>query len=359
MIAAFVLAVASVPKLPHAVDTHVHVSAGEYPRAARVFDAVGIDWALNLSGGWPSRRFEQNVLQARKSGRFLLAVNLPWRYATHPRFPEVCVAVLDEASRRGVRALKIQKALGLGVRGPGGKRIPVDSPWLDPIWRRAGELGLPVVIHTADPKAFWDPVTPENERYAELSVHPGWSYHGDPSVPSFAALLAELETLVSRHRKTTFVSVHFGNHAEDPAAVGAQLDRHPNLYVDLAARIVELGRHDPRALRALFVRHRDRILFGTDLGLWPKGGVMLGSTGERPDTDAQIPGYFAAHRQWLETSETLPSPVPIQGSWSLEGIALPASALRRIYRDNAEMLFGPPPWRAHAAKRYPPFFREL
>ncbi|MEL6188838.1 MAG: amidohydrolase family protein [Myxococcota bacterium] len=346
------------PTLPHAVDTHVHVSPAEYDRAVALFDTVGVDWALNLSGGWPSPRLDRHLGEAKRTGRFAIAVNLPWRYAGHPRFTELCVAILEEATRRGVRALKIQKALGLGVLDPEGQRLPVDSPRLDAIWRRAGELGLPVVIHTADPKAFWDPVTPDNERYAELSAHPGWSYYGEP-VPSFHELLAELERVIARHPDTVFISVHFGNHAEDPKAVARTLDRYPNLFVDLAARIVELGRQKPSELRDLFVRHRDRILFGTDLGLWRNGGIMLGSTGEVPDSDADVPGYFSAHQTWLETSETLPSPVPIQGTWPLSGLSLPRLTLRRIYRDNAEMLFGPPPSESQAARRYPPYFREL
>lgn len=346
---------------PAVADTHVHISPGSYARAEAIFEASGVDWALNLSGSWPTGRargvFERQMTAARRSGRVVLAVNLPWRYAQHPKFPEVMVQLLEKATVAGARALKIQKALGLGVLGPGGTRLPVDSPVMDPIWRAAGRLGLPVVIHTADPKAFWDPVTPENERYAELSVHPGWSYYGEKEVPSFEALLAELERAVAKHPNTTFVSVHFGNHAEDPRAVSAQLDAYPNLYVDLAARVVELGRHPPEALRQLFLRHRGRILFGTDVGVWPQGGIMLGSTGEEPDTDADAPPYYRAHYRWLETSETLPSPVPIQGDWDIRGLDLPSEVLNDLYRGNAEMLFGPPPAASKAAERYPPYFR--
>ena len=336
----------------------MHISPSESARALALFDAVGIDWALNLSGGWPGGRMEAQLEVARATGRWVLAANLPWRYAPHPKFVPIAVSILEEAAALGARALKVEKALGLSAQDEGGGRLAVDSPRLDPIWAAAGRLGLPVVIHTGDPKAFWEPVTEDNERYAELSVHPGWSNYGIPGLPSFEALLAELEHVVARHPETTFVSVHFGNHAEDPWAVERQLARYPNLYVDLAARIVELGRHDPKRLRGLLERYSSRVLFGTDLGLWPRGGIMLGSTGEEPDTDADGPPYYAAHWRWLETEDTLPSPVPIQGAWSIRGVHLSADALERIYRENAERLFGPPPAASVAADAYPPFFRN-
>ena len=342
-----------------AVDAHTHIAPTEHARAARHFDAAGVDWAVNLSGGWPGGPLEAQLEAARAEGRVSTAVSLPWRFSSHPRFVPVAVELLEAATRLGVRALKIEKALGLSARDLDGERLPVDSRRLDPIWAAAGRLGLPVMIHTGDPAAFWEPVTPDNERFRELSVHPGWSNHGVPGLPSFEALLSELERVVARHPGTVFVSVHFGNHAEDPAAVAAQLDRYPNLRVDLAARIVELGRRDPSGLRALFVRHAGRILLGTDLGLWPRGGVMLGSTGDTPDTDDEVPGYYRAHWAWLETSARIPSPVPIQGDWRITGIALDVATARRIERDNAEALFGPPPWRARAAARHPPFFRMV
>lgn len=324
------------------VDTHLHVAPAELATLISVMDESGIAWGLDLSGKWPGGRLEQHLDAARRSRRLLVACNLPWMAVTRPDFPEIGVAVLQESARLGAVALKIEKALGLGVPKPGGGLLPVDDPWLDPIWREAGRLGLPVVIHTADPKAFWRPVDEKNERFEELSAHPGWSNFGVPGVPSFEALLAQFERLVARHPGTRFVGVHFGNHAEDPFAVGAMLDRHPNLYVDLAARLPEIGRHDPERLRALFVRHADRILFGTDTGVF-RDGLMLGSYGEQPGKREEAKPYFDAHWRFLESRDpAIPSPTPIQGRWTIAGLGLPDEVLEKIYRRNAERLFGTP-----------------
>ena len=341
----------------YVIDTHVHVSPDEIEALHSIMDEVGVDWVLNLSGLWPGGPLEKQLQAAEQSGRIVVAMNLPWG-AVRIRpddFPVIAAELMREGKVLGARALKIEKALGLAVPKPDGSGlIAVDDPWLDPIWAAAGEIDLPVVIHVADPKAFWLPMDETNERIEELRAHPRWSNHNKP-VPSFEMLLSQLMNVVKRHPKTTFVSVHFGNHAEDPVWVGRMLDEHPNLYVDLAARIPELGRHDPKTVREIFVKHADRILFGTDLGVFT-GGFMFGSSGEEPNRREEAAPYFRAHYRWLETEATMPSPTPIQGRWDIRGIALPDVVLKKIYFANALRLFGPPP---RKAMRGPPFFRKL
>ena len=39
--------------------------------------------------------------------------------------------------------------------------------------------------------------------------------------------------------------------------------KYPNMYIDVAARLAELGRV-PYSAKKFFVKHQDRILFGTD-----------------------------------------------------------------------------------------------
>jgi predicted TIM-barrel fold metal-dependent hydrolase len=339
------------------VDTHLHIAPTEIERLHAIMDEVGIAWGLNLSGMWPGGPLETQLEAARKSGRLLVATTLPWSAARREkRFPELAAQLLKEAKTLGARALKVEKVLGLRAKKYDGTLLKVDDPWLDPIWTAAGELGLPVVIHVGDPKAFWLPVDKNNERYDELSAHPRWSNYGVADLPSFDALLAALIHVIEKHPKTTFVSVHFGNNAEDPEWVGRMLDAHPNLYVDLAARLPEIGRpsHDPKALHALFIKHAERILFGTDLGVSPDDELMLGSFGEEPNKRSEVGPFFAAHWRWLETwDRDIPTPTPIQGRWNINGIGLPDEALAKIYRENATRLFGPPPTPAPAPPASP------
>lgn len=315
-------------------DAHVHIPAEAGSGAYRNLARWGIEGGLNLSGGPSLRRFQlQRSLQPQG---WHLAITLPWSHAASEEFVFAAERHLTRARDAGASALKIEKGLGLHYRGPKGL-LEIDDPWLDPIFERAGALQLPVFIHSADPESFWKPVGPNHPRFEELSVHPGWAYAGRP-VPGFEALWTAFVRRVERHPDTRFVGVHFGNRAEDPERVGRLMRRLPNLWVDLAARIPELGHHDPEALRRLFLEHQDRILFGTDFAVVGPDAYMLGTLGEDPATPDQVPEYFQACFRWLETDQRFPSMTPLQGRHRIVGLNLPVPVLEKIYRKNAEAL---------------------
>jgi predicted TIM-barrel fold metal-dependent hydrolase len=208
------------------------------------------------------------------------------------------------------------------------------------MFEAAGKLGLPIAIHTGDPKAFWLPVTPANERFDELSIHPRWSFYGAPV--SWQQLYDQFERRVARHPRTIFIGVHFGNDPEDPDNVGRMLDKYKNLYIDTAARVPEIGRHDPARMRAFFERYQDRVLFGTDCGVGTaEEDLMLGSTGRHPPSLDDIQRFFESTWKWFETAEKqIPTPTPIQGRWNIDGIALPREILEKVYHANAERVLG-------------------
>lgn len=322
------------------VDVHVHTEPKRYGLAADLLAANGVTRFINLSGGSTPERLEASLRKAAEfEGRILICANLRWSTVGQPDFVPRQVAWLEEAARLGARCLKISKGLGLGVPAfddPAGL-MAVDEPRLGPIWEAAGRLKLPVFIHTGDPKAFFEPLGPENERMAELGVHPDWSF-ADARYPRRDALLAARDRVLARHRGTTFVGVHFANNPEDLAYVERALDAHPNLYVDVAARLPEIGRHDPAKVRALFIKHQRRILFGTDLGL--HNGIMLGSVGRKRPGLADVFLFYADHFRFFETGRAgIPHPTPIQGAWRIDAIDLPEAVLRRIYAENALALF--------------------
>ena len=333
------------PRQAGVIDAHVHTSASEFARLFDILDEQGIHLALNLSGGWPGGGLAEQIEAGRRSGRVLVACNLPWFAASRTKeFPLLASKLLREAHRMGARALKVSKGLGLGAMKYDRTLLAVDDPWLEPIWETAGELNMPVVIHTGDPKAFWEPPTQENERYEELHAHPNWSNHGIKGLPSFEELLAQLTNTIARYPKTKFVSVHFGNNAENPAWVSKQLSRYPNMYIDIAARLPEFGRHSPKLIREIFIQHADKILFGTDLAVSPRDFLMLGSHGKEPNKREEAKPFFDIHWRYFETKDKeIPSPTPIQGRWTINGIDLPFIVLRKFYFENAMKLFGPWP----------------
>jgi predicted TIM-barrel fold metal-dependent hydrolase len=323
------------------IDWHEHIEPDAMERADALLDAEGITEICNLSGGSPGHGLEEQLAAALRSRHkvHVFAV-LDMREARRgPGYGARLAAQLEASARMGAVGWKIPKGLGIGYRDVNGALIPVDDPELDVVFERAGELGLPVAIHTADPKAFWLPPTVVNERYAELGAHPGWSFYGTDVKP-WSELLDQLERRVARHPHTTIVALHFGGAPEEPDRVARMLDKYPNLYIDTAARVPEIGRHDAQKMHDFFIKYQDRILFGTDLGVGAADeDLMLGSTGPKPPGPAEIRLFFDATWRYFETSDRqFAHPTPIQGNWKIDGIALPPEVLRKLYHDNAARL---------------------
>lgn len=328
------------------IDVHTHVEPGAMARAVKLLGEHRIGYLVNLSGGSPGGDgLEESIEEARRAGTAAVFVNPDFREMKKgPGYGARMAAKLKAAKALGARGVKISKGLGLGYRNAAGEVVPVDDKGLDPMFEAAGKLGLPIAIHTGDPKAFWLPPTPDNERFDELVVHPRWSFYRAPV--SWEQLYDQFERRVARNRKTIFIGVHFGNAPEEPARVARMLDKYRNLNVDTAARIPEIGRvdanHDAARMRAFFEKYQDRILFGTDTGVGTGDeDLMLGSMGADPPRRADVERFFDSTWRWFETDEKqIPSPTPIQGRWNVDGIALPRALLEKVYYKNAAQLLG-------------------
>ncbi len=312
-----------------AVDAHNHLgrwltngggwSVPDVSELLDLMDASNVRTIVNLDGRFGDE-LEANLDRYDRAhpGRFATFCHLDWREAARAGFAERLSVSLRRSASAGARGLKVWKDLGLHVRDERGALLMPDDPRLSDVWDTAGDLGLPVSIHTADPVVFFDPVDASNERLEELLEHPDWSFADRERFPTFERLVEALEGTVAAHPQTTFIGVHVGCFAEDLPWVERMLDAYPNLQVDIAARIPELGRQ-PRAARRLVVRHPSRVLFGTD---------------EFPPS-ADI---YAIHFRFLETEDESfaysPEPVPPQGRWAISGLDLPAEALRAVYVGN-------------------------
>jgi len=236
--------------------------------------------------------------------------------SSQPGFVRTCVEQLKVAKENGILGIKFFKAFGLTHKNADGSLMKVDDPRWDPIWETCGRLKLPIIIHVADPVAFFDPIDAKNERIEELGRHPDWSFYGD-QFPSREELLAARNRVMAKHPNTIFIGAHVANNGEDLAAVGKWLDEYPNLVLEFASRINELGRQ-PYTARDFFIKYQDRILFGTD-GPWQ-------------DTRLKLYWRFLETRdEYFPYSETQPPP---QGFWRIYGIHLPDEVLKKVYFQN-------------------------
>jgi predicted TIM-barrel fold metal-dependent hydrolase len=285
-------------------------------------DKAGVWKCVSLDANSKDDFYKEHVKVSKEVGkeRFLPFFRPDFSRIDEPNFGENEAKRLQEAVAMGCRGLKIAKSLGLGYKDKSGAFVKVDDPRIDPIWAKCAELGIPVEIHVSDPKAFFTPVDKYNERYDELGQNPEWSFYGD-DYPSKESILEARNRVIAKHPKTIFIGAHFGNLPEELQTVGQWLDTYPNFYVDIDARISELGRQ-PYSARKFFIKYQDRILFGTD-----------------------TPCHAEAYRlyfRFLETDDEYIDPTPahkLQGRWKIYGLYLPDEVLEKIYNKNAVKIF--------------------
>ncbi len=335
---------ARVTKVPCAkfpvVDVHTHPRMrfrhvpARLDEFVQIMDDHNIALCVSLDGGVGDSLEEHLAYLKPYDNRFLVFANVDWQgdgkrdepatWDCHrPDFARRMVRQLEAAQARGACGLKLFKQFGLGYRNPDGSLIAIDDPRWDPIWAACGRLGMPIIIHTADPMAFFEPIDETNERWEELSRHPDWSFYGnDPTGrpwPSHDALLAARNRVIERHPNTMFIGAHMANSPEDLTTVGQWLDKYPNFVVEISSRIAELGRQ-PYTSRKFFIRFQDRILFGTD--------------------GPRAAGRLLPHWRFFETRDEsfsyAENPFPPQGLWQIYGICLPDKVLQKLYSGNAE-----------------------
>ena len=332
------------------IDFHTHISVsaksekgvalsperhylGTPQELLSVMDRKNIKTMVNLTGG-----YEKGLVEAVQKydraypGRFLTFTEPSYSHFKEANYPKLQADAIEQAHRDGARGLKILKTLGLYLREniTSGTLVKIDDPRFDPMWEACGQLNMPVAIHISDPVAFFTPTDRFNERFEELNNHPDWSFY-DHDFPSNAELLAARNRVMERHPKTIFVTLHFGNFSENLQNVAENLDRYPNMYVDMAARIGELGRQ-PYTSKKFFDKYQDRILFATDAT--PHGDEFP----QQVFNDKLYEIYY----RFLETDDEYfnyaPAKVPPQGRWQIYGIQLPEAILQKVYHDNAARL---------------------
>ena len=316
------------------VNVHTHpgrLSDDELDEMVRAMDASNIAMSVSLDGRAGKFSEHHQRLVKRHPGRFVTFVRMDYIGDADPDAPKTwdvhkpgfgirMADRLSAAVKQGASGLKLIKELGLYLRNPQGKLLSPDDARFDPVWQRAAELKVPVLWHCADPVAFFRPTNEKNERWEELYRHPEWSFYGR-DFPSHQSLIDARNRVIARHPETQFICAHMADIPEDLAKLGSYLDRFPNMHVEIAARVAELGRQ-PYTARKFFLKYSDRILFGT-------GGV--------PPISELIP-----HWRFLETwDEDFPyedNPFPPQGLWNIYGLGLPDAVLKKVYFSNAVRL---------------------
>jgi uncharacterized protein len=303
------------------IDIHSHqptpISPEQYARVVQAMDALNLRVLVNLSGG-SGDRLKQGLAAIKNSpapDRMVLFANVNFENVG-PGFGERAAKQLRADLDAGAVGLKIFKDLGLRIKKADGTRLKVDDPELGPIWEVCAEYKVPVLIHTAEPAPFFDPIDNNNERWLELALYKSRRYPAD-EFPRFEELMAERDRMFAAHPKTKFIAAHLAYHANDLARMGRLLDKLPNVYTETGAVLAELGRQ-PRAAHDFIVKYQDRVLFGKD-SFQPDEYPYFWRTFETADE------YFDYYRDY-------------HAFWKLYGLALPDPILKKLYSENARAL---------------------
>jgi predicted TIM-barrel fold metal-dependent hydrolase len=309
-----------------AVDVHTHISRpreeAEVRRVLSAMDSLNVRYIVHLTGSFGENLTEQlRTIRSVAGDRIVVCTQIDFKQIDEPDFSARMVQSLEEAHKAGARCLKISKVLGLYAKDKTGKYVAVNDPRLDPIWAKCGELKIPVLIHVADPIAFFRPWDEKNEAYAALWRNPDWWFHGKDAqgVERFTheELMHQRDDILARHAKTQFVALHYASLSHDLGAVARFLDKYPNATVEMGARNWALGTA-PNSGRKFALEYQDRILFGTDGSIEP----ML-------------------YKQYFRTLETDDDQIVnvLPRSWGpIHGVHLPDPVLRKIYFENARKL---------------------
>jgi predicted TIM-barrel fold metal-dependent hydrolase len=324
-----------------------------------VLDRVGMTQVTVLDAGAPDGNLPDWMkLRKKYPDRLIVFTKLSLERVKQPTFFKDIVTDLERAAKMGVQGVKVWKDLGMYNRDADGKLLKADDPRFDPFWEKCGELGLPVLIHAADPKEYWFPLTYNSFHYglrADADQH-----YLNAEMPSWDELMRQRDAILKKHPKTKFIGAHMGSLCLDLKQLERTFERYPNFYVDCAARQRILGRLNPDAVRDFFVKHQDRILFGTD--------DMVMFKGRKPSKSRNISIYpsdddnwqwidpadekaakqwqdraafdYGQYLQYFETDRSdLVDPNRSGGSWlRMRGIKLPPEVLEKLYHANAEKL---------------------
>ena len=249
------------------IDIHSHhwnPSAERVDKLVKEMDTINLQVIVNLSGGTgDALKKTVEVMKGRYPNRFVVFANLSYDDINEPGYGQRAAGRLEQDVKNGAQGLKIFKNYGMDLKYSNGQRVHVDDPNFDLVWDKCAELHLPVLIHTAEPSAFFDPWDYKNERWLELKEFPQRAR--PPSrYPPFETLMTERNNMFAKHPKTNFIAAHLGFHGNDLERLGKLFDQLPNVYVDIAAVLAELGRQ-PYSAHDFLTKYQDRVLMGKDI----------------------------------------------------------------------------------------------
>ncbi len=315
------------------IDGHVHLghSAGNAPWSKSELQKqtalfIEIIKEGRLSGMCVTGGDAGLYLKARYPTLFYAGGFVPWSGGTSS-LPNVnwdaYIATLKKLGYEGIGEMGNKPVLR-------NKHTPLDSDYYKGFWDACESQDFPVLCHVADPEEFWD------EKLApDWAKKQGWVYYLD-DYPKKEELYGEMENVLNAHPDLRVVLCHFYFISGDLEAAEDFLSRHRNAGFDLTLGIelmynISVRRDD---WRAFFVKHQNRIFFGTDIAPW--------------QTIQEAVDRIWLIRNFLESDEEFYTPPTADKLLTkyekpFVGLKLPKEAVRKILAGNFQRLWGKKP----------------
>lgn len=302
------------------IDVHNHqfnMPEQDLSQLIAAMDELNMAVMVNLSGrGRGSEEHLQGALNNVKENypnRFIVFTNINLTSIDEPDWTKNTVKQIRNNVKMGANGLKIYKSQGMNNTDSNGNRIKINDPRIDAVWEECGKLGIPVLIHAADPRQFWQPMDSTNERWLELKLRPRRK-RSDTDPAPWQTIIDEQHDIFGKHPGTTFINAHLGWYANDLATLAELMEKYPNMQAEIGAVISELGRQ-PRMAKAFLTKYQDRIMFGKD---------------------AWNPEEYHTYFRVLETAdEYFPYYKKYHAYWKMYGLDLDDTVLRKLYYKNA------------------------
>lgn len=319
----------------HVIDCHVHLwmlrnqvnddlveQQGE-----QLIEAIDIS---NINAMYIFSRGDHAPLTLKKKhpDRFYAGGYVPWSGNTR----EFEVDDWDKY----IESLINQGYDGVGEMGsktmPRSRHTPLDSDYYAGFWDSCEKQGFPVLCHIGDVEDFW-----YEEKTPQWAKDRNWGYYnGD--YPSLGELYKEIENVLGEHPDLKIAFCHFLFMSPSLEKADEFLMSYSNANLDLSLGVelmYNISRHRDD-YREFFKKHRDRILFGTDIGM-----------------STNLPQHLARIwliRNFLESDEeffTVPEADELLTRYEKPyiGLDLPDSCLDKVYSGNFKRLWGQQPHR--------------
>src|SRR5260221_1545824 len=248
------------------IDIHSHhwnPTAAEVDQLVKEMDTINLRVMVNLSGG-TGEQLKNTVaaMKGRYPNRFVVFANMSYNDLNTRGFGKRVAERLEQDVKNGAQGLKIFKDFGMELKYANGQRVHVDDPQFDSVFEKCAELRIPVLIHVAEPSAFFDPWDYHNERWQELKEVPGRA-RPPAKYPPFETLMTERNHLFAKHPRTNFIAAHLAFHGNDLERLGKLFDTLPDMYGDIAAVLAELGR-EPDSGHDFLVKDQNPVLLCQD-----------------------------------------------------------------------------------------------